>query len=64
MSYFVVNSCGLRACLNWRMGDTCAKNNMLISSQIAYLANMHDAQVCEVRKQLDQYRLEQMLEKT
>ncbi len=64
MSYFVVNSCALKACLNWRMGDACAKNNQLISPQIRYLATMHDDKICQVREQVNQYRLKQMLEKT
>ena len=63
MSFFVVNSCTVKACLNWRMGDICVKHNMHIPTCAKYLANMHDSSVCEVRRQIDKYRLEQMLEK-
>jgi len=62
MSFFVVNSCSLKACLNWRIGNKCVKNKMHIPTAIKYIANMHDSSVCEVRRQIDVYRLEQMLE--
>ena len=63
MSFFVVKSCALKACLNWREGNTCVKNNMHIASQLKYIANMHHSSVCEVRRQIDIYRLENILEK-
>lgn len=63
MSFFVVNSCQVKACLNWRIGDTCVKNLMHIPTTVKYVANMHDASICEVRRQIDKYRLEQILEK-
>ena len=62
MSYFVVNYCELRACQHWRIGNKCTKNKLPIAASIKYVANMHDSSICEVRKQTDKYRLEQMLE--
>ena len=62
MSHFVVNYCELRACQHWRIGNKCTKNKLLIADSIKYVANMHDSSICEVRKQTDKYRLEQMLE--
>ena len=36
---------------------------MHIASQLKYIANMHHGSVCEVRRQIDIYRLENILEK-
>ena len=62
MSYFVVNYCGVRACQNWRIGNHCAKNTMSISKSIKYVATMHDSAICEVRRQVNKYRLKHLLE--
>jgi len=62
MLHFVVNYCELRACQHWRIDNKCTKNNLPIADSIKHVANMHDSSVCEVRKQIDKYRLEQMLE--
>ena len=62
MLCFVVNHCELRACQHWRIGNKCTKNKLPIADSIKYVANMHDSSICEVRKQTDKYRLEQMLE--
>ena len=62
MSHFVVDYCGLRACQHWRIGNKCVKNKMPIAKSLKYVANMHDSSVCEVRKQINKYRLEHMLE--
>tara|TARA_R110001592_G_scaffold247870_1_gene510001 strand:- start:317 stop:517 length:201 start_codon:yes stop_codon:yes gene_type:complete len=62
MSYFVVNYCKLRACQHWRIGNNCIKNETLIGDSIKYSADMHNSDICEVRKQIDKYRLEHMLE--
>ena len=62
MSHFVVKYCELRACQHWRIDNKCVKNNMSIAGSIKYVANMHDSSVCEVRRQIDKYRLEKMLE--
>lgn len=63
MSFFVVKSCQYSACINWRQGNKCVKNNMHIKSHIKYIANMHDSSICEVRKQINEFRLKHMLEK-
>lgn len=63
MSFFVIKSCQLNGCLHWRVGDKCAKHDMWIPNHIKFTANMHDSSVCEARKQINKYRLEQMLEK-
>jgi hypothetical protein len=62
MSYFVVNYCEIRACQHWRIHNQCIKNETLISASIKYSADMHDSKWCEIRKQIDRYRLEHMLE--
>jgi len=62
MAYFVVNYCENRACQHWRMDNQCIKNETLISSSIKYSADMHDSEFCEIRKQIDTYRLNHMLE--
>jgi len=62
MLYFVVNSCETKGCNHWRPGGNCAKNLMYIPSSVKYVANIHDATTCQVRKQVDEYRLNKMLE--
>jgi len=63
MSFFAIKNCENKACLNWRMGNKCAKDQMHIPTAIHYIANIHDASTCQVRKQINTYRLENMLEK-
>ena len=62
MLYFVVEICELKACQHWRLGDNCVKHNASIADSIKYCSNLHDSKRCQVRKQVDTYRLEQMLE--
>ena len=63
MSFFVVESCKLQACVNWRQGNKCAKNELHIETYMQYLTNIHNSSICEIRKQIDAYRLNKMLEK-
>ena len=62
MLYFVVEICELKACQHWRLGDNCVKNHTSIAESVKYCSNLHDSARCQVRKQIDNYRLEQMLE--
>ena len=62
MSHFVVKYCELRACQHWRIDNQCTKNGQSISDSLKYVANIHDSSVCEVRRQIDKYRLENLLE--
>jgi hypothetical protein len=62
MSCFVVNYCDLRACQHWRIDNKCIKHNVSMADSAKYVINLHNSSVCEVRKQIDKYRLEQMLE--
>ena len=62
MSCFVVNYCELRACQHWRIYNKCVKNNMSIVDGAKYVKNLHNSSVCEVRRQIDKYRLENLLE--
>ena len=63
MQYFVVDSCTTKGCLFNREGIRCVKDSMRISHQLTYFgANLHDAAICEVRRQIDIYRLTNMLE--
>ncbi len=62
MEVFAVPHCNVKGCLKWRPGDKCAKHGANISRSIKYLANLHTNNNCEVRRQIDAYRLEQMLE--
>lgn len=64
MSHFTVESCSIRACNNWRIGDSCVKNQMDIPTLVKYAATIHDSNLCQIRQQIDVFRLEQMLEKT
>jgi len=63
MSFFDIKICTQRACINWRIGDICAKDNMYIPNYIKYSANIHDSEMCEVRRQINTFRLQELLEK-
>ena len=63
MLFFNIKYCALKACQNWRIGDKCAKDKMHIPTAVTFIANMHDASICEVRNQIDIFRLNEMLEK-
>jgi hypothetical protein len=62
MLCFVVNYCELRACQHWRIGSKCTKHNLPILKNAKYVQNIHNSSVCEVRRQIDNYRLEHLLE--
>ena len=62
MSYFVVKYCELKACQHWRLDNQCVKDGEPIDSSIQHIANMHDSSVCQIREQMDIYRLQNLLE--
>ena len=62
MQNFVVKKCEMRACLYWRLGDECIKDGMNISKSIKYSSHLHNSEICQIRKQIDVYRLTHMLE--
>jgi len=62
MLFFKVDKCTQKACLHWRQTNKCVKDHSCIPTQIQYLANIHDATICQIRKQTDTYRLTEMLE--
>jgi len=62
MALFVVNSCDMNGCLYWRMGDNCAKDGMCIQTTIELYTQLHDAHNCQIRQQMNEYRLEHALE--
>ena len=62
MQNFVVKKCEMRACLYWRLGDECIKDGMDISKSIKNSSHLHNSEVCQIRKQIDVYRLTHMLE--
>jgi len=63
MSKFVVKYCELKACQHWRIDNQCIKDGLLIQDALN-VANMHDSAICEVRRQIDEYRLKLLLEDT
>ena len=62
MSRFVVKKCEMRACQWWRLGDNCIKNGSSISHAVQYSSDLHSAELCQVREQINKYRMKQMLE--
>jgi hypothetical protein len=62
MSNFVVHYCPMKACQQWRLGDKCSLDGFDINKNMQYVANMHDSSICEIRRQIDQYRLKNLLE--
>jgi len=62
MSCFVVNYCELKACQHWRIDNKCTKHNLSIADNAKYVTSIHNSSVCEVRRQIDRYRLKNLLE--
>ena len=62
MSCLVVNYCVLKACQHWRIDNKCTKHNLSIADNAKYVTSIHNSSVCEVRRQIDKYRLENLLE--
>ena len=62
MSNFVIEKCELKACQWWRLGDKCIKNGSSISHAVQYSANLHNHEICQVRQQIDIFRLTNMIE--
>jgi len=62
MMNFVVKYCELKACQHWRIDNKCTKHGKSVIDSFKYVANIHDSSVCEVRRQIDVYRLEHLLE--
>ena len=60
--FLFVENCPQKACLHWRTGNLCVKHHAFIPQQMQWLANIHDATTCQVRKQIDVYRLTKMIE--
>jgi hypothetical protein len=63
MLFFDIKFCSSKACLNWRPSNKCIKDSMHIPTAVNFIANIHDASTCEVRKQIDIYKLTNILEK-
>jgi hypothetical protein len=62
MSNFVVQYCPMKACQQWRLGNKCSLHGFDVAKNMEYVATMHDSSICEVRRQIDQYRLKNLLE--
>ena len=57
MSLFVIKKCEIRACQWWRLGDNCIKNGSSISHAVQYSSDLHSAELCQVREQINKYRM-------
>ena len=62
MSKFVVKFCEMRACQHWRIDNKCIKHNQSIEKNIDYCSNLHNSKICQVRNQLNNYRLKKLVE--
>lgn len=62
ISVFVVPKCKVRGCQHYRQGDRCAKDGFSIEAQMRFVAMMHESDLCEVRRQMNTYRLNKMLD--
>lgn len=62
MSFFKVEFCDQKGCLSWRFGNTCVKDGMNIKRTYKYVLNSHDEKICQIRKQVNIYRLEKLIE--
>lgn len=64
MSFFVVKKCTTKACVLWRLNNQCAQDGLHIQTAInRNKANTHPASLCEVRRQINLYKLKNLLEK-
>jgi len=64
MSFFVVKKCTTKACLLWRIGNQCVRDGASMEFILKYnIAITHPVSICEVRRQMDNYKLERLLEK-
>ncbi|MEA2037078.1 MAG: hypothetical protein U9O94_06190 [Nanoarchaeota archaeon] len=61
MQYFVVNKCTESACRYYRFGDNCAKNGMDIQMQIDTITNIQENHICEVKRQMNIFRLAKLI---
>jgi len=62
MEHFKIAKCTIAACKNWRRGNKCAKDGFSIARTIHLVSNIHSADVCQVRYQINIYRLNNLLE--
>lgn len=62
MSHFVVPNCEVRACNNWRPGNTCLKHLTPINLISHVTSTMQNAEICEVHRQYNTAKLENLIE--
>jgi hypothetical protein len=62
MSFFAIKNCEMRGCQHWRIDDKCFKDKKSIGLTIRYVYTTHPPEVCEMRKQVGEYKLKHMLE--
>ena len=64
MSRFVVESCAVKGCANWRDkdGNNCAKNGLNIAAELRFAAMMKDSAECQIRQQMNEFRLTKLLD--
>lgn len=53
----------MQGCQLWRTGYQCAKHGTEIEPAISVLANIHDESICEVRRQINIFRMHDLLER-
>ena len=62
MQYFVINECMYKGSANWRVNNTCIKNSMSISAVARFAKLLPDSKYCEVTKQINKHKLNELLE--
>jgi len=64
MLFFAVPHCAVKACLNWRAGDKCAKHQSPITTKGVLPITTQPADICTVRVQLNMAKVQNLLEET
>ena len=60
--YFNVTECNKSGCQSWRIGNKCTWHGMSMEFLFKTKIRLHDPVTCKVRRQLDIYRVEEMLD--
>ena len=64
MLHFAVPNCEIRGCLNWRVGNNCAKHQTPIPLNTPIPMTMQSVDICKVHEQLNNTKLRNLLEET
>ncbi len=62
MQRFVVDFCDVKGCQYNRPRCKCAKDGMKVPEDVSTLSFSQDSRICEIQRQINIYKTEQLLE--